>query len=306
MNFMLAVQELTTDKLHVINQRKNNEFKQRDEYMLDKLKTNLGDIQKTLLLPLWGRAVETQKPTPLLIDKTATEIMNKIDYNFSEVEKNLSTISQLGWIVRSYHIDTMIRHFIQQYPMATVVNIGCGLDTTFHRIDNGQLLWYDLDLPDVIALRKKLIPKHERQAFIERSFLSQDWMTQIPIQEKILLVAAGVLYYFEEHQIKEVFIRMAKTFPGGEMIFDASSPVGINMANKMVIKASGMDEKSFLKWGIQTAKEIESWDRHIKLVDEYAMFRKMKNRFQFKDKIIAWVSDLLKMQYMIHLQFMKI
>jgi O-methyltransferase involved in polyketide biosynthesis len=189
--------------------------------------------------------------------------------------------------------------------MVTIVNIGCGLDTTFGRIDNGRLFWYDLDLPDVISLRRKLIPEHERQTFIDNSFLSKDWLTQLNIQDNVFLIAAGVLYYFEEYQIKESLTHFAKVFPGGEMIFDASSPAGINMANKMVLRASGMDEKSFLKWGLKSANKLELWDQRIKLVDEYPMFRTMRNSFQFKDRIMTWISDLFKMQYMVHLQFMK-
>jgi O-methyltransferase involved in polyketide biosynthesis len=273
--------------------------------MSDKIHIELGDVQKTLLLPLWGRAVETQKSTPLLIDHTATEIMKKIDYDFTEGTKNLSAISQLGWIVRSFHIDTMIKQLIEKHPTATIVNIGCGLDTTFDRIDNGRLSWYDVDLPDVITLRRKFIPEHERRTFIASSFLSHDWLNQLNIQEKVLCIAAGVLYYFEEHQIKEFLTHIAEVFPGGEMVFDASSPVGIRMANKMVIKASGMDEKSFLKWGLKHAKALELWDRWIKLVDEYPMFRAMMSRFQLKNKIMAWISDVFKIQYMVHVQFVK-
>ncbi|MBN1382253.1 MAG: class I SAM-dependent methyltransferase [Deltaproteobacteria bacterium] len=273
--------------------------------MDDKLSTNLGDIQKTLVLPLWGRAVETNKPKPLLVDRTAAQVIQKIDYDFSEIEKSLRVVSQLGWIARSYHIDSMTRLFIQTHPTATIVNIGCGLDTTFDRIDNGRIIWYDLDLPDVMALRKKLIPENERRILIEDSFLHREWMDRVRNKEHVLLIAAGVLYYFEEHQLKEIFAHMLDAFPGGEMILDASSPGGIKMANKMVIKASGMDEKSFLKWGIKDAKILESWDRRINLLDQYAMFHNLKNNFSCKGKIMAWMSDELKIQYMIHLRFLK-
>ncbi|MBN2539739.1 MAG: class I SAM-dependent methyltransferase [Deltaproteobacteria bacterium] len=273
--------------------------------MNDKVSTNLGNIQKTLVLPLWGRVVETKKPKPLLIDKTAVQIIQKIDYDFAEIEKSLSVISQLGWIARSYHVDSMTRLFIQKHPTATIVNIGCGLDTTFDRIDNGRILWYDLDLPDVIALRKKLIPANERRILIEDSFLHRDWMAQVKNKEHVLLIAAGVLYYFEEQQLKKIFAHLLDVFPEGEILFDASSPTGINMANRMVIKASGMDEKSFLKWGIKDAKILESWDSRIKLLNQYAMFHNLKNNFSFKGKIMAWMSDMLKIQYMVHLKFFK-
>ena len=121
----------------------------------------------------------------------------------------------------------------------------------------------------------------------------------------MLFIAAGVFNYFEEHQIKEFLIHIAEEFPGGEMVFDASSPVGIRMPNKMVIKASGMDEKFFLKWGVKRSKTLELWDRRIKLVDEYPMFRTVMNRFQLMDRIMAWIFDVFKIQYMVHVQFVK-
>ena len=272
--------------------------------MPEKIHMELGDVQKTLFLPLWGRAIETQKSTPLLIDRAAAEIIKKIDYNFPEATKHLSSVSHLGWIARSLHIDSTIKRLIEKYPTATVVNIGCGLDTTFDRIDNGLILWYNLDLPDVIALRSKLIPDHERRVCIAGSFLSHDWLGQLIIKEKVLFIAAGVFYYFEESRIREFLTHLSRAFPGGELVFDASSAVGIRMANKMVIAASGMDEKSHLKWGLNQAKKLELWDKRIKVVEEYAMFKTIKNRLKFRDKIMAYLSDMFKMQWMVHVKFM--
>jgi O-methyltransferase involved in polyketide biosynthesis len=93
----------------------------------------LGSVQKTLLLPLWGRAVETGKSHPLLVDPTAARIIDLIDYDFSTIATNISFVSQLAWIARSLHIDRTIRRFLEEHPMATIVNLGCGLDTTFER-----------------------------------------------------------------------------------------------------------------------------------------------------------------------------
>ena len=272
--------------------------------MSEKISIDLGDVQKTLLLPLWGRAVETQKSKPLLVDLTATDITDKIDYDFSEATKDLTSISQLGWIARCIHIDELITSSIKTNPSLTVINIGCGLDTTFNRVTNGKLSWYDVDLPDVMALRKKLIPELENQTYITSSFLNNEWLNVLNPQEKVLFIAAGVFYYFEEKQLKAFFIHLADKFPEGEILFDASSPVGIRMANRMVIKVSGMDEKSFLKWGLKDAKILESWDTRIKIIDQYPMFEAIRNRLPLKDKVVAWISDRLKMQYMVHLKLL--
>lgn len=85
----------------------------------------LGGVQRTLLLPLWGRAVETRKPHPLLADPTAVRILDSIDYDFSTIATKISFVSQLAWIARSLHIDRTIRRFLEQHPTGTIVNLGC-------------------------------------------------------------------------------------------------------------------------------------------------------------------------------------
>ena len=270
--------------------------------MSEKVKIELGNIQRTLLLPLWGRAVETQKNNPLLVDKTAVEIVGEIDYDFSEMSKDLSAVSLYGWIRRSILIDTAIRQFLGRHPKATIVNIGCGLDTTFERIDNGTIRWYDLDLPDTIKLRRKFIQETERRKYIASSFLDYVWLNDLIIEDNILFIAAGVFYYFDESQIKDILRKIADLFPGSEIVFDAASPMGIKMANKMVIKRSGMDEKSFLKWGVKSSKTIQSWDKRIIVLNEVSLFHHAIKGHDLKTKIGLMISDIFKMQYMIHLK----
>jgi len=118
--------------------------------MPENINIELKDVQLTLLLPLWGRAVETQKKHPKLIDNSAAEIISRLDYDFTTIASNIHPVTQHEWIARSIHIDKTIREFLVKYSKATIVNVGCGLDTTFNRVDNGSLFWYDLDLPDVI------------------------------------------------------------------------------------------------------------------------------------------------------------
>ena len=265
-------------------------------------KIELGDIQKTLLFPLWGRAIESKKSEPLLVDKTAVNIIESIDYDFSTFLKELSDISKLGWVFRSLLMDGIIKQFCTKHPKATIVDIGCGLDTTFERVDNGLIRWYDLDLPDTIELRKKFFNENDRRQFIAGSFLDSGWLKNLIIDDNVLFVAAGVFYYFEEEQIKIFFRRIAEMFPGSEMVFDASSPFGIKMANKMVIKKGGMDERSFLKWGIKKAKDMEMWDNRIIVLSEEPFFKKIQARTKMKTKIQLFFSDLTKIQYMVHLR----
>jgi O-methyltransferase involved in polyketide biosynthesis len=270
--------------------------------MDEKLKVELGKVQETLVLPLWGRAVETQKEYPKLIDQKAIEIIDKLDYDFSIIAKNISWISQLAWVARSLHVDRTIKDFIKIHPGATIVNIGCGLDTTFERIDNGKIRFYDLDLPDVINLREKFFHENNRWKSISCSFLDSAWFHEIQSQDGVLFIAAGVFYYFHEEQIKDFLISVANNFPGSELFFDIASPLGVKVANEKVIKDGGMDETAILKWELKTGKIIERWDKKIKLIKEFPMFEGYKKEYSLKMRYGLWMSDLLKIMSMVHLK----
>ena len=264
--------------------------------------TDLGTVQKTLLLPLWGRAVEAAKPHPLLVDRTAAETVAAIDYDFSTIASNISFISRLAWIARSIHTDRTIREFLARHPGATFVNLGCGLDTTFERVDNGRLLWYDLDLPDVIELRRKYIPPRERRHLIAGSLLDPAWMSRIDVADSAFFLASGVLYYFEEAEIRALFTRLAGAFPGSEILFDACSPRGMRVANRKVIKAAGMDETAFLKWGLPRASDIQTWDSRFAVLAEYPIFRNFRQGLTLREKWGTLMSDLLRIMSMVHVR----
>lgn len=269
---------------------------------MEKITIERGNVQKTLLLPLWGRAMESQKGKPLLNDKTAIEVIQKIDYDFESLAKEISEVSLMGWVCRSLLMDETIRGFIACHPRATVVNIGCGLDTTFERIDNGTIHWYDLDLPDTIELRKKFIMETDRRKFITSSFLDEDWLKKLVVVNNILFISAGVFYYFEAKEIQSFFQRVANLYPGCEILFDATTPTGIKMANKMVIKNAGFDERSYLKWGLKKADDLQKWDNRIEILKEQPLFRKIRTKQNFQLKAKLLMSDLFKMQYLVHLK----
>ena len=109
--------------------------------MSEKTTVDPGNVQKTMVLPPWGRAVESTKDRPLLVDQTAVRIINAVDYDISTMTHHLSDLTQMAWIMRSPCIDETVRAFLEKYPKGTIVNIGCGLDTTFDRIDNGCVIW---------------------------------------------------------------------------------------------------------------------------------------------------------------------
>ena len=270
-----------------------------------KIPLELGPIQRTLLLPLWGRAAESRKAKPLLVDHSAMELVRKIDYDFAALAAGLNPASQFGWIARSIQSDRIIRRFLEQYPNGAVVNLGCGLDTTLDRVDNGSLYWYDLDLPDVIALRRELLPERPRVRLIAGSFLDETWWNEIRPANGVLFVAAGLLYYFDPDTIRAFLRRLAARFLGAELIFDGCSPLGLKLAKRMVLRDGGMDDSLVLKWGFQNARSLEDWDPRLQLVEQFSVFRKVGQDLSVRTRLRIAISGLLKIMFMVHLRFLE-
>jgi O-methyltransferase involved in polyketide biosynthesis len=269
-----------------------------------KIKVELGDIQKTLFMPVWARAVETQKDKPILIDKTAVKIVDSVDFDFSHMSQNIPEISQIAWIARCKRFDLIVRDFIERHPDGTVVNIGCGLETSYERINDSSIIWYDLDLPDVIDLKKKFLNESDNRKFIPGSFLDTKWFDDIIISDKVLLISTGVFVYFEETAIKEFIIKVADRFDDSELFFDVTSPKGLEIANQ-VIQKSGLDSGSFFKWGVTDKSIITSWDNRIRLLDTFYTFRIDGLELSAENEQIAKISDSLDIQYMVHLKIIK-
>jgi O-methyltransferase involved in polyketide biosynthesis len=270
--------------------------------MRDSGQIELGSIQETLLLPLWGRAVETQKHKPLLIDNKAVAIVNSIPYDFTLISKNINKFIQFGWIARSIYFDKEIKTFIDLHPEATVINVGCGLDTTFDRVDNGTIQWIDLDLPDTIDLRRKYIPESDRRRFVPKSVFDTSWYDGIEKGNNVMLLIAGVLYYFDESDVKRLFSDFHVFLPGVEIVFDYGSKLGIKLSNKRVLERGGMDKSASIRWGIDNILEMEKWNSNIKVIGKMPLYQEHKKNFPIMDRFGMNIADSLKLMALAHVR----
>ena len=191
-------------------------------------KIDLGVVQETTLIPLWARAIENERSEPILRDAKAAKMVASIDYDFDKFAKGRAT--QIGCCLRASILDEWVREYLARYPDGTVVEIGAGLDTRFDRLDNGRVTWFELDLPDVVDLRRRFFEETDRRRFISESVLAPGWIG--PVREAaeaapapVMFVAEGVLMYFEESQVRQLFRTIAAGFPGSAFAFDAMSPL---------------------------------------------------------------------------------
>ena len=268
--------------------------------MPEKIAIELGEIQKTLLLPLWGRAQETAKTHPALVDRAAQELVARLDFDFPGLTAGISPLTQAAWVMRAVRVDQVIHDFLQESPRAVILNLGCGLDTTFERVDNGQLTWFDLDLPDVIALRRQLIPENPRRQLIASSFLDPLWLQGIKAPGRLLVVAAGVFYYAERRDVRHFLVRLAGRF-ACQVLFDVCSPLGMRVANRRVLHNRRLGTGAQLKWGLRDPRDLLKWDPRFRLLHTYSYFGANASHLPLNLRLAGLISDALQIQYMLHL-----
>ncbi|MDO0911772.1 class I SAM-dependent methyltransferase [Streptomyces sp. DT2A-34] len=183
----------------------------------------LGTIQETLLIPLYGRAVENRKKEAVLRDPIAEELVAAIDYDFARFD-DLPML--LGTVLRTSLFDRWVADFLAEHPTGTVVEIGTGLNTRYERTDNGQARWFDLDLPDVIELRRTFLTDMPRRTMIAASVTDEAWADTVAAHSggPYLFAAEAVLPYLQETDVREVIGLLADRFPGSLLALDTSGP----------------------------------------------------------------------------------
>lgn len=178
---------------------------------------SLGTVQETLLIPLYGRAQDAGRPGSILRDTRAVELVAAIDYDFAKFRGP----SLAGSVLRASIFDEYLRSYLAEHPDATVVDLGCGLSTRFDRLDNGRLHWFDLDLPDTMALRHKFFSDSDRYTMIEGSILDDDWFEQVREPGgPVFLLSEAVLLYFPADTVHAALAQLAKGFPGSRLALD--------------------------------------------------------------------------------------
>jgi len=255
-----------------------------------------------MLMPLWGRAMEMKQERPLLVDKKAGEIVSSMDYDFSAIEKNIDPLTRAAWIARSLYFDKEIHAFQESRPGCSVINVGCGLDTTCDRVRDGKSAWYELDLPDVIALRRRYIPEEPNRKFIAESVFGQGWYDAIENKKNVMIFFAGVLYYFEEERVRSLFRGFKERFEAVDIIFDYCSRKGLEITNKRVIDAGGMDKSAYLRWSMENVSELEGWGLGIRVLNDQPMFADYKRHFPPEKQTGMNIADGMKIMSLAHVR----
>ena len=226
-------------------------------------KVQLTKEKETLLATLYARAQESRSANPILHDEMAEAAVQRIDYNFAHLKADVLSIA-----MRAKQFDLWTTEFLAEHPSATVLHLGCGLDSRVYRLaPAASVRWFDVDYPEVIELRRRLYPERASYTMIGSSLAELDWLEQIPGDQPAWILAEGVTMYLSAEVMNALLRRLTEHFPSGEIAFDAIAPAAVRMAGaNRSVRATGASFGGFAVDEPQELKQVAPKLEFVKAV----------------------------------------
>lgn len=272
-------------------------------------KVALSGAKETLLITLAAKAGESRLPDSLLQDRFAAEAMARIDYDFGRL--GIDRDMMIGLALRAHVMDGWARDFIDQHAGATVLHLGCGLDSRIFRIaPPAGIRWFDVDYPDVIALRRQLYPGREGYELLGSSVTETGWLAAVPRDKPILVIAEGLLPYLQEPEVESLLGRLIGHGPGGELVFDAYSRVGLTLIGwQPSVRATG----ATLHWALDDPAELTQRFPRLTLLQELTGYgedgydprqvARMSLAARASIQLFGWLPALARMARLLRFRF---
>lgn len=236
--------------------------------MTDKVPVDLNGPAQTMLATLYLKALDADFDRPVLGDRFARDAVDRIDYDFTDSGIPAKWAPLIT--VRTAQYDIWASQFLTAHPECTVVHLGCGLDSRVFRLDPGTgVQWYDVDFPDVIALRQKIYPTRKRYHLMATSATEQTWLDEIPADRPVLLLAEGISMYLPEPDGLALLHHLVSRFPAGELQIDFYNWLAIKtQRTQTLMRRTG----STLHWAVNSPDDILSRVPELRLLDAVTFF----------------------------------
>ena len=248
-------------------------------------------VADTLYIPLTARIYVSERVPEYFRDEKALEL--KAEMPYEEIAAKSSEYFQMAGACRFYNTDRMIRAFMEKHPVCNIINIGCGLETSYFRImPDEQVHFYEMDLPGVIAARRRVLGERENEILIAGDMFDFAWAAGIPRDLPTLVTAIGVFQYFDKEQVFGFLRQVKDAFPGVEVIFDAMTASAAARANAFIKKTGNADAE--LRFSADSGKSIAD-ACGMRLVEERPFFgqarRQLKRQLTLYTRIAMKVVD---------------
>ncbi|MBN2029223.1 class I SAM-dependent methyltransferase [bacterium] len=243
------------------------------------------DVAATSLITLYCHALESQSKNPILSDSKAVELVQLINPALSKSKNKLHQKMVKGKLdkklvvhiaLRARRYDRYATDFLQKSPDGMVVNIGCGFDARFHRIDNNRVHFYDLDLPEVIQMKKNYLSENDRYHYIPSSVLDMAWMKALSRakSQPILFLAEGIFMYLQAEAVRHLVLKLRSEFPGSELVCEVFNAIWFKKPWNTIIhlklqREFHMGKDAVYHFGIRDSREMENWHSGIEFIDDW-------------------------------------
>lgn len=265
-------------------------------------KISLTEEKETLLITLYAKALDNRSKHPILHDTKADEIAAQIDYDFAKLDDfdhgNLT-------VLRAKQLDEWLRAFLKTNSQGVILNLGCGLDTRITRINpSPDVSWFDVDYPEVIALREQFYANRDGYTMIGSSVTDSEWLLTIPKTRPVMIIAEGLLEYLTEDEVQMLFTRLTGAFPHGQIAFDVINSFALQSGKADLRKTTGAEHK----WAVDNPDAVDKLDPRLKRIADQPLFsspyrRELPWQFRILYGIVALFPNFRTMLRLLHYQF---
>lgn len=237
--------------------------------MNEKILIERGSVQETLIIPLYARKKCSDKFPKLYTDPMAAEICERIDYDFSALdkmyEKTAYEFGAMEGALRQMDMMWEIKDYLKLYPKASIVCMGCGLDFDPRRCGGSDNKIFNVDFPDVIQAREELASKDNRETNISSDLTDLTWLDKVEGDHGVILYASGVFHYLKREDVKRIVLAVFERFPSARLVFDTVGKAGYKLMMKAVLKNHGMTDFGELFYTGDAVKDLSNWSDDIRV-----------------------------------------
>ncbi|RZQ65870.1 class I SAM-dependent methyltransferase [Amycolatopsis suaedae] len=265
-------------------------------------KVDLTGVESTMLVTLYLRALDSRAERPVLGDRFAADAVARIDYDWATLDKPAITRNRFMLALRARQFDDWTAGFLRRHPDATVLQLACGLDSRVFRLDLPEgIRWFDVDLPDVIALRRRLYDDAEGYRMLATSVTDEGWLDELPSGGPVLVIAEGLLMYLHEPEVARLLRRLTDRFGSGELLFDGVAP--------WVARTTQLAKKYLGRWyhypaywtATRGPADIVRWNPRLRHRDDVAVLAEydripdpaLRRFYRFGNRF-AWFANYLR------------
>lgn len=239
-------------------------------------------VSETMLIPLYARAKESRREQPNFVDQVAVKVIDSVDYDFAQYKNPMNIY---GCQARTIILDREVKRYIKAHPVCTVINLACGLDDRFSRVDNQTINWYNIDLDHIIDLRKQFVAANDRVTDIACSALDYQWMDEVNAADDVLIISEGFLMYLEAAEVKELMEKIAARFSRVTLL--------IELMSQWMVEHQKMHEvtkktTAKFQWGVENSSDFCDLCPMYRMEEEYNLTPVMRQYAKLFITLISW------------------